>query len=137
MTAPRAYLPAGLDARRDRGEGLFVAREWVESPYFACARAGGLWRLTPTQALLREYEKAEPKDALSRTFLRFRGLPVEQESVFLFCEAAKIAEVPECGRLAALNRALRQRAAVCLREGGGGGLYACAAMLYQIGGERI
>ena len=30
---------------------------------------------------------------------------------------------------------LRQRAAVCLRTGGGGGLYACATMLDFIKGE--
>ena len=32
-------------------------------------------------------------------------------------------------------QALRQRAAVCLRTGGGGGLYACATMLDFIKGE--
>lgn len=136
MTAPRAYLPPGVDARRDRGEGLFVAREAVQSPYFACERAGGLWRLTPTQALLREYEQEAPQSALARTFLRFRGLDVEAESIALFCGAAKLLEAPERARLAALDKALRQRAAACLRTGGGGGLYACAAMMDMIGGEN-
>lgn len=135
MTAPRAYLPAGVNARRDRGEGLFVAREKVESPYFTCVPLGGVWRLTPTEALLREYEKDAPQDALARTFWRFRGLPVEAESVSLFCTAAKLAEAPERARIASLDKALRQRAAVCLREGGGGGLYACAMMLNWIGGK--
>ena len=135
MTAPRAYLPASVNARRDRGEGLFVARERVESPYFTCVPVGGLWRLTPTETLLREYEKEAPQSALSRTFLRFRGLPVERESLSLFCEAAKLLEAPERARLAALDKALRQRAAVCLRTGGGGGLYACATMLDFIKGE--
>ena len=71
MTAPRAYLPASVNARRDRGEGLFVARERVESPYFACAPAGDVWRLTPTEALLREYELEAPQ---SDVFLEQRGL---------------------------------------------------------------
>ena len=137
MTAPRAYLPAGTNARRDRGEGLFVARERVESPYFTCTPAGDVWRLTPTEALLREYEGEAPQSALSRTFLRFRGLVVEKESLSLFCEAAKLLEAPERARLAALERALRQRAAACLRTGGGGGLYACAVMLDHLKGEEI
>ena len=132
MTPPRSYLPPGLDARRDRGSGLFVARERVESPWFSCERTGDVWRLLPTQALLREYERLEPADALSRTFLRFRGLRVEAEGLALFCEAAKLAEAPEKARLAALERTVRQRAAVCLRAGGGGGLYACAAMMSHI-----
>ena len=136
MTAPRAYLPAGVNARRDRGEGLFVARERVESPYFTCVPVGGLWRLTPTETLLREYdEKEAPQSALSRTFLRFRGLPVEKESLSLFCEAAKLLEAPERARLVVLDKALRQRAAVCLRTGGGGGLYACAMMLDHLKGD--
>ena len=137
MTAPRAYLPAGVNARRDRGEGLFVVRERVESPYFACAPAGDVWRLIPTEALLREYEGEALQSALSRTFLRFRGLSVEKESLSLFCEAAKLLEAPERARLAALERALRQRAAVRLRTGGGGGLYACAVMLDHLKGEEI
>ena len=135
MTAPRACLPPGVNARRDRGEGLFVVRERVESPYFACAPAGDVWRLTPTEALLREYELEAPQSALSRTFLRFRGLPVEKESVSLFCEAAKLLEAPERARIVALDRTLRQRAAVCLRTGGGGGLYACAMMLDHLKGD--
>ena len=137
MTAPRAYLPAGTNARRDRGEGLFVIRERVESPYFTCAPAGDVWRLTPTEALLREYEGGAPQSALSRTFQRFRDLVVEKESLSLFCEAAKLLEAPERARLAALDRALRQRAAACLRTGGGGGLYACAVMLDHLKGEEI
>lgn len=138
MTPPRAYLPPGLSARRDRGAGLFIAREAVKSPWFSCERAGTAWRLTPTQALVREYERNEPADALARTFLRFRCLPVEAESLALFCEAAKLAEAPEKARLAALEKAVRRQAAVCLRRGGGGGLYACSTMLsYIIGGNRL
>ena len=137
MTAPRACLPPSVNARRDRGEGLFVARERVESPYFTCVPVGGLWRLTPTETLLREYEKEAPQSDLSRTFLRFRGLPVERESLFLFCEAAKLLEAPERARLVVLDKTLRQRAAVCLRTGGGGGLYACAVMLDHLKGEEI
>lgn len=135
MTSPRACLPPGVNARRDRGEGLFVVRERVESPYFTCAPAGDVWRLIPTEALLREYEGEAPQSDLSRTFLRFRGLPVERESLFLFCEAAKLLEAPERARIAALDKALRQRASVCLRTGGGGGLYACATMLDFIKGD--
>ena len=136
MTAlPRAYLPPGLNVRRDRGGGLFITREAVQSPWFACERAGDVWRLTPTEALLREYEEEAPQSALSRTFRRFRGLPVEKESLSIFCEAAKLLEAPERARLTALGKALRQRAAVCLRTGGGGGLYACAMILDLRKGE--
>ena len=137
MTAmPRAYLPPGLNAQRDRGGGLFITREAVQSPWFACERAGEVWRLWPTAALVAQYERVEPPDALSRTFLRFRGLPDEAESRVLFCEGAKLAETPEKARIAALNKAVRQRAAVCMRLGGGGGLFACAILLNLIGGNR-
>ena len=138
MTAlPRAYLPPGANARRDRGGGLFILRHALDSPWFSCESAGGIWRLAPTAALVREYERPEPANAFARTFLRFRGLPVEAESLSLFCEAAKLAEAPEGTRIAALDKAVRQRAATCLRKGGGGGgLYACATMLNLIGGNR-
>ena len=137
MTAmPRAYLPPGLNAQRDRGGGLFITREAVQSPWFACERAGEVWRLWPTAALVAQYERAEAPDALARTFLRFRGLPIEAESLALFCEGTKLAEAPEKARIAALNKAVRQRAAVCMRLGGGGGLFACAILLNLIGGNR-
>ena len=67
---------------------------------------------------------------------RFRGLPIEAESLALFCEGTKLAEAPEKARIAALNKAVRQRAAVCMRLGGGGGLFACAILLNLIGGNR-
>lgn len=137
MTAlPRAYLPPEMNLRRDRGEGLFVAREAVRSPWFACERTGAFWRLRPTAALVAQYERDEPPDALSRAFLRFRGLPVDAESLALFCEGAKLAEAPEKARIAAFDKAVRQRAAICMRLGGGGGLYACAILLNLIGGNR-
>ena len=137
MTAmPRAYLPPGLNAQRDRGGGLFITREAVQSPWFVCERAGEVWRLWPTAALVAQYERAEAPDALARTFLRFRGLPIEAESLALFCEGTKLAEAPEKARIAALNKAVRQRAAVCMRLGGGGGLFACAILLNSIGGNR-
>ena len=76
-------------------------------------------RLAPTARLVREYERPEPANAFARTFLRFRGLPVEAESLSLFCEAPQnLPEAPEGTRIAALDKAVRQRAATCLRKGG-------------------
>lgn len=136
MRSPvRAYLPPNAHVKRDRGNGLFIAQEIIHSPYFLSKPIEGGWRLYPTSALIGEFEIPEPKDTLCRTLLRFRGLAPGEAETALFCLAAKLLESPEPSRVRALDKAIRQRAAVCMRSGGGGGLYACAMLLNCIGGN--
>jgi len=135
VTAIRKYLPEGIQVKRDRGPGLFVSREAVESPLFRSEPLGEVWRVFPTQLLIEEFERADPGDALTRSLARFRGAPADGASIALFCEAAKLVEAPDGSRIKSLDRAIRQRAAACLRSGGGGGLFACAAVFNKIGGN--
>lgn len=131
MTA-REFLPAGVRALRDRGQGLYLSRERVHSPYFVCAPRGDWWVLTPAPALTAVLERREPFDALTRSLARFRGLDPDARELALLCAALKLAEKPRADDAAALERALRAHAALCLRnKAGGGGLYACAVVLQQ------
>ena len=60
MTAPRAYLPAGVNARRDRGEGLFIVRDF----YSECGHHGTYTLITSMgKNLLRNLLVPERKDA--------------------------------------------------------------------------
>jgi len=135
VTAIRALLPEGARVRRDRGPGIFVSKQPVESPHFRSEPHGNLWRLFPAQRLFDEFERDDPDGALTRSLERFRGIPADEASAALFSEALKLSEAPEPARIEALDRAIRRRAAACLRSGGGGGLYACAAAFKKIGGD--
>ena len=137
--AARAALPEGAILRLDRGDGLFAAcaargapgADWagrLAGAGFAAAPAGRLLRVAPgprwAQALADAWP--EPPDFLCRTLKRFDG-PPDGESLALFTLGAKgLFGMPD-GDFA---RRLRQRAAVCLRAGGGGGLYACGLLAY-------
>ncbi len=130
--AIRELLPAGACVRRDRGQGLYIAPVRIESAHFTSEPAGALWRVYPAEALLCLFEAGEPSSPLERSMARFRGLPIERESLSLFAAAAKLIEAPEPARAQALDRAIRRRAALAMRTGGGGGLYACAAALNKV-----
>lgn len=142
--AARAALPEGAFLRRDRGEGLFVTdaalrrpgldwRAALEAAGFEARRLeNGLIALRPGAAWPEALAAAhpDPPDFLCRTLKRFDG-PPEPESLALFAAGVKVLDGgPDA---AAWERRLRQRAAVCLRRGGGGGLYACGLVLALIG----
>ena len=138
--AARGALPGGALLRRDRGEGLFVTdapRRYPDSGWEAAlARAGfearvgdrGLASLRPGAPWLEALAAAfpDPPDFLSAALKRFDG-PPEEAGLALFALGAKALE-GGFGR-ADYEKRLRQQAAVCLRAGGGGGLYACALLL--------
>ena len=135
MPSPvRAYLPPNAHVKRDRGSGLYISKQAIHSPYFLSEPIEGGWRLYPTLALIGEFEHSQPRDTLCETLLRFRGLAPGDAEMALFCLAAKLLESPEPSRVRALDKAIRQRTAACMRSGGGGGLYACAILLNCIGG---
>ena len=139
----RAALPEGAMLRRDRGEALYITdaprhkpdagwQAGLEAAGFRCAVEGGLARLTPdgrwAAALAARFP--EPPDDLSARLRRFDG-PPDDASLRLFCRALKALEGGEGDP--GFDRALRQRAAVCLRRhAGGGGLYACALARHLI-----
>ena len=71
----------------------------------------------------------DPPDALCASLMRF-NTAAESESLALFAQGVKARSARALPRRReSFDRALRQRAAVCLREGGGGGLNACALLL--------
>ena len=106
MTAIRALLPEGARVRRDRGPGIFVSKQPVESPHFRSEPHGNLWRLFPAQRLFDEFERDDPDGALTRSLERFRGIPADEASAALFSEALKLSEAPEPARIEALDRAI-------------------------------
>ena len=143
--AARVQLPPGAWLKRDRGDALFVTDaprcapgvDWsgrFQSSGFDCRIEGGLARLSPgaawPEALSAEYP--EPPDQLCKALQRFNG-PPDAQALRLFSRGLKAldAGVPDPG----YDRAVRRRAAECLRAGGGGGLYACAILQHLLGRE--
>ena len=143
--AARSALPDGAFLRRDRGDALFVTdaprlgagaswREALARAGFLCEESGALARITPGSAWLKalEAEHPVPPDALCKSLMRFAGLAPDAESLRLFALGARLLDGEmDDGRF---ERALRRRAAECLRlnagrtEPCGGGLYACALL---------
>ncbi len=154
--AAASALPRGAFLRRDRGGALFVTDaprlapggDWTRALIaagFRCEAQSGLIRLWPDAGWLVRLEAGcpDPPDALCEGLVRFRGLAPEAESLALFARGARALEAREGG--AAFERALRQRAAACLRLNRtepdkpirGGGLYACALLNSIIKKEDI
>ncbi len=137
----RTALPPRAFLKRDRGDALFVtnapafAPELREVPGFLAERRGALLYLLPEPAWLLRWERRfrEPPDALCESLARFKGMPPDRENLSLFARAAKLLDGhPSPGEVEALDRELRQRAAVALRGGCGGGLYAAAILLHML-----
>lgn len=141
--AALGLLPEGAFLRRDRGAALYVTdaprrggtADW-RSAGFLCREAGGLLRLTPDDRWLRRLEALypEPPDPLCAALKRFSG-PVDPEVLRLFARGVKPLDGGADDPL--YDRALRRRAALCLRtHDPGGGLYACALLNHLIEKER-
>jgi len=138
----RAALPEKAFLRRDRGDGLFISnapafdRELAAIPGFILEEAGSLIRILPDAAWIQRLEeKIEPADHLCESLVRFRGVPSDEANIRLFSMGLKLldmgASVPD-NEILAFDRALRQRAALALRGGCGGALYAAAIVNYEI-----
>ena len=133
----KPLLPERAFLKRDRGDMLLV----TNAPAFGLSperlpgciveRRGMLLRILPDAQWVAEYENgfSEPPDHLSRTLLRFRGVEADLDNLHLFARIAKLMDAqPSPGEIEACDRALRSRAALALRGGCGGGLYACACI---------
>ena len=133
----RPLLPERAFLKRDRGDALLISN----APAFGCTperlpgciveNRGMLLCILPDAQWIAEYEAAipEPPDHLSRTLLRFRGVEADLDNLRLFAWCAKLMDAqPSPGEIEACDRALRNRAALALRGGCGGGLYACACV---------
>lgn len=133
----RPLLPERALLKRDRGDALLISN----APAFGCTperlpgciveNRGMLLCILPDAQWIAEYEAAipEPPDHLSRTLLFFRGVEADIDNLHLFARIAKLMDAqPSPGEIEACDRALRNRAALALRGGCGGGLYACACV---------
>ncbi len=128
-----AQLPPGAFLRRDRGEALYVTnaplKGWEgQLEGFTVEISGGIAKLSPDIAAMEAFTAAP--DALATELKRFGGAARQQLPMFIQC--LKCLEAPDEKDLAKCDKALRQRAAVALRSGGGEGLYQCALVLAEV-----
>lgn len=152
--AARQALPEHTFLRLDRGDALFAtdAPRWApEGPLeVSLTRAGFLAHVDgevmhlwpgPVWFARLEARYPEPPDGLSASLVRFAGHEIDGESIALFARGARLLGDGTDDRY--YEKRLRQRAAVCLRQNRmtdgrllGGGLYACALLLYLTKEER-
>lgn len=138
ITAPGAFL------RRARGDALFVSDAIRKTPdaaaieselnrYFYTARIEkNLLHISPAPAKVRAFEDFSSPEITPflRGFTAFRGRESDEATIMLFSEGIKIcAESSGAAAIAAYEKRVRQQAALALRTGGGGGLFACAQMI--------
>lgn len=138
----RAALPERAFLRRDRGEALFISNapamgfQGSAIEGFELRIEGKLMRILPDEGWLRRAEDAPPPDFFAESLLRFRGQEIGRGALLLFAQGLKLLDGDVCApesEISAFDRALRQRAALALRGGcGGGGLYALAILNHQI-----
>lgn len=139
--ALRAQLPASAFLRRSRGDALFVSNaprfdpEIHEIHRFCIRIQDGLMHILPSDSWITRMEEASPDDDFSQSLMRFRGQAPDPENCLLFARGIKLLDWAESApeaEIRAYDRALRQRAAVALRGGCGGGLYAAALIRTQL-----
>ena len=142
----RAALPPRACLRRDRGDALFVTNAPAfdpalrEVPGFIAERCGGLLFLLPDASWLRRWERRfpEPPDDLCAGLARFRGEAPDRGNLLLFAQGVKLLDGgATADELAAYDRSLRQRAALALRGGCGGGLYAAAIINHELNVKEV
>ncbi|MDO4739654.1 MAG: hypothetical protein Q4A66_03220 [Eubacteriales bacterium] len=102
--------------RRDRAEGLYIARGPLPAhPFFSQTARGEHIVLLPTQAACGALSQALPT-ARRPGFAPFTGRPFGQEDALLLARAVKLLETGgSAAELFSLERSLRQYAAVLLR----------------------
>ncbi|MDO5323751.1 MAG: hypothetical protein Q4G06_06985 [Clostridia bacterium] len=133
----RPQLPERAFLKRDRGDALLITNAPAfgfspeQLPGCIVETRGMLLCILPDARWVADFEAAipEPPDHLSRTLMRFRGAEADGDNLRLFARIAKLMDAqPSPGEIEACDRALRNRAALALRGGCGGGLYACACV---------
>jgi hypothetical protein len=132
----RAAIPARAFLRRDRGDALYLtdAPRHGFSGQFPGLRAetdGGLMRLYIKEEILAACDFLP--DDTARSLARFRDAPATGAALSLFTQGLKILEAPDEESHRAYDKKVRHAAAVALRTNEGGGLYACALVLAEIG----
>lgn len=139
-----AHLPRRAFLNRDRGEWALVTNAPVFEPSmesipgFICMRREKLLFLLPDADYIEAFERSESTDFLCQSLTRFRGQKPDMENLKLFAEGAKLADMdnaPEA-ETDAYDKKLRRRAALALRGGCGGALYACAFINAQLQSQK-
>ena len=137
-SAPGAFL------RRARGDALFVSDAIRKAPdtaaieselnrYFYTSRIEkNLLHISPAPVKVRAFEVFSFPEITPflRGFTPFRGQAADEATALLFSEGIKLCAVRSgAAAISAYEKRVRQRAALALRTGGGGGLFACAQMI--------
>lgn len=126
-------IPKGAFLRRDRGDAMYVTNAPVfggmgDVPGFHAETRGSLMYLYIRPETIEEFDHAP--DALANELTRFRGS--SPAAAVIFTEIMKNIEALDAGAYAALNKKVRQSAALAMRLGGGEGLYYCALALARL-----
>lgn len=135
--AARAALPPRAFLRLDRGDFLLVTNAGAfdpalrEIPGFIVRRRGALMYLLPDAHWIDRLERRPAAQAgmLCTQLAQFRGVRPDLDNLKLFARCVRMLDSGRATEAAACERLVRQRAAVALRGGCGGGLYACARLL--------
>lgn len=133
----RSLLPPRAFLRLDRNDYLFVTNAPVfepslsEIPGFIAHRRGSLLCLLPDASWVMRLERKKllSPDWLCQSLLRFRNEKPDLDNLKLFARCVRAADNPLPEEMAFCRQAVGQRAAVALRGGCSGGLYACALLL--------
>ena len=120
-------LPPGAALRTSRGAGVYATRALEAAPALAAAgflprRAGQALLIGLSPALLPWLDQRLPpaEDSLGRSLGALAARPAEPEDLALLEEALRRGEKGGLRR-PDFEKRLRQRAALCLRLGAGGG----------------
>ena len=137
---------AGAFVRCDRGEGLYVTNapqrtgnalalcEGLQRAGFMVEEQGGLWRLTPREGLVRALTAWLEGEEQSLYLPAWQDRAEQLADWALLWEGIKRLEMPgDRAALVGYEKKLRQRAALCLRTGAGGGMLPlCGQLLSRI-----
>ena len=136
--APGAFL------RWARGDALFVSDAVRKTPDAAAIEGAlkscfytahvekNLLHISPAPAKVHAFEEFSLPEITPflRGFTSFRGRAADETTALLFSEGIKLCAVRSgAAAIAAYEKRVRQQAALALRTGGGGGLFACAQMI--------
>lgn len=136
----RPLLPERAFLRRARGDATFItnAARWTdavpdfEASGFRSIEQNGLLLLSPGAAFLTAFEReSRPSGFLSRSLVRFRGMPPCEEALNTFAVGIRLLESADDNERNLFDRRVRNLAAVCLRKNLGGA-YACALLLERL-----
>lgn len=137
-----ACLPERAFLRRDRGDAFLISNapafnpDIREIPGFMLETQGRMLRIYPNENWVTRLESRfpEPPDHLCASLARFRNKKTDTGNMRIFIRCAKLLDAGEAAsdeEWISCERILRQHAAVALRGGCGGGLYAAAILMNQ------